>query len=63
MISGKGNVTNLNQFRKAKDRTQKKAEADANAAKFGRSKAQRVADAAREARAKQLLDQHKFDDE
>lgn len=57
------NVTNLNQFKKAKTRTEKKAEADANAAKFGRTKAERMADAAREARARAQLDQLKFEDD
>lgn len=57
------NITNLNQFKKAKDRTQKKAEADANAVKFGRTKAERLADATREAKMKRHLDQLKFEDE
>jgi len=56
-------ITNLNKFRKACDLTAKKAEADQNAAKFGRSKAERMADAARDAQAKARLDQLKFEDE
>lgn len=56
-------VTNLNQYRKARDLTEKKAEADLNAAKFGRSKAERLAETAREAKAKARLDQLKFEDE
>ena len=35
------NVTNLNQFRKAKARQDRKTKADANAVKFGRTKAQK----------------------
>ena len=57
------NVTNLNKFKKAKDRTERKAEADANAAKFGRTKAERLADAARGEKLKRHLDQLKFEDE
>jgi hypothetical protein len=54
---------NLNQFRKDKARKQKRAEADANAVKFGRSKAQKALDAARAAKAKALLDGHRTDGE
>ncbi|WP_375281776.1 DUF4169 family protein [Pseudooctadecabacter sp.] len=56
-------IVNLNRVRKDRDRTAKKAEADQNAAKFGRTKAERLAEAARDARAKQQLDQLKFEDE
>jgi hypothetical protein len=56
-------VTNLNQFRKDRERTEKKAEADLNAAKHGRTKASRLADAAREEKAKARLDQLKFEDD
>ena len=54
---------NLNQVRKAKAREDRKAQADANALKFGRTKAQRLLDAAREEQASQRLAQLKFDDE
>lgn len=56
-------IVNLNKARKDRERTQKKAEADQNAAKFGRTKAERLADAARDAQAKARLDQLKFEDE
>lgn len=56
-------IVNLNRFKKDRDRTAKKAEADQNAAKFGRTKAERMANAARDAKAKQQLDQLKFEDE
>lgn len=56
-------VVNLNKFKKARDLTAKKTEADQNARKFGRTKAERLAEAAREARAKRQLDQLKFEDE
>ena len=38
-------VTNLNQFRKTKARADKKARANENAVKFGRTKAQKNAEA------------------
>ncbi len=56
-------VTNLNTFKKARDLTAKKAEADLNAAKHGRTKAERLAETAREAQTKARLDQLKFEDE
>lgn len=56
-------IINLNRFKKNRERTAKKAEADQNAAKFGRTKAERLAEAARDARAKAQLDQLKFEDE
>ena len=49
--------------RKERDRAATKAVADANAAKFGRSKAERVLEATRNAQAKARLDQHRLDDE
>jgi len=54
---------NLNKVRKARARAEDKARADANAVKHGRSKAQRLLEAARADKAKARLDQHKFDDE
>ena len=56
------NVTNLNQFRKAKARAEKRAEADANAAKFGRTKAQRLVEEAEAERARAALDAHRRDE-
>ncbi len=53
---------NLNKVRKARDRAAEKAEADANAAKFGRSKAERMLDAARADKARLALDQSKFEE-
>ncbi|MGR3498247.1 MAG: DUF4169 family protein [Limimaricola soesokkakensis] len=54
---------NLNQFRKQKARAEKKARADANAAKFGRSKAEKTRDAAEAEAAAKRLDGHRRDDE
>ena len=55
-------IVNLRRARKAKDRARRAAEADANAAKFGRSKAQRQVEAAEAARARTALDGHRRDD-
>ena len=56
------NVTNLNQFRKQKARADKRAQGDANAVKFGRTKAQKQAEDLDANRAKSHLDQHKVDE-
>lgn len=55
------NVINLRQARKAKARTDKAREADANRAKFGRTKAQRAADAEEEKKRTALLDGARLD--
>jgi hypothetical protein len=58
-----GKVVSLSKARKAKSRTDKKRQADGNAAKFGRTKADRqTEDARREAEAKRL-DDHRKDGE
>lgn len=54
---------NLNRVRKERNRAEAKAQADANAVKFGRTKAQRLLETAREDLAARRLDQLKFDDE
>ncbi|GAD57732.1 MAG: phage protein D [Limimaricola cinnabarinus] len=54
---------NLNQFRKQKARAENRARADANAAKFGRSKAEKARDAAEADAAARRLDGHRRDDE
>ncbi|MBI6628741.1 DUF4169 family protein [Pontibaca salina] len=50
---------NLNRVRKQRARDAKKARADENAARFGRSKAAREADRARRDKAARDLDGHK----
>ncbi|MDF0597522.1 DUF4169 family protein [Psychromarinibacter halotolerans] len=57
------NVTNLRQARKDRARADKRAAANENAAKHGRSKAQRVLDATQNAKAKKKLDDHRFEEE
>jgi len=54
---------NLNRYRKDKARDEAKARADANSVKHGRSKAERLLDAARTEKARQMLDRHKIEDE
>lgn len=52
------NITNLNRIRKAKARTEKRAKADENAIRFGRSKAQKETDAKTADKARRDLDGH-----
>ena len=54
---------NLRAARKQRDRVRKRAEADENAVKFGRTKAEKVLDAARSDHARRILDQHRIDGE
>ena len=58
-----GDVVNLKRFRKRSEREQAAKEAEANRARFGRSKSERAADAMRARRASELLDQHRIDGE
>ncbi|WP_375690549.1 DUF4169 family protein [Pseudooceanicola sp. LIPI14-2-Ac024] len=54
-------VVNLNRARKQQDRVKKRAQADENAVKFGRTKAEKQADTARADKAARELDGHKRD--
>ena len=49
-------IVNLNRARKAKARAEKDAQATANRVKFGRTKAEKLADKAEAERAKKRLD-------
>ena len=53
---------NLNQIRKDRVRTADKAQADVNAVRFGRTKAQRLLEAAQAEQARNRLDQAQFDE-
>ena len=55
-------VVNLNRFRKRAAKEEATKQADANRARFGRSKAERAQEQQRGERAKALLDQHRLDD-
>lgn len=52
---------NLNKARKARARDQARAQADANAAKFGRTRAQKTAEADAAERAARILEAHRRD--
>jgi hypothetical protein len=54
---------NLNRYRKEKAKADAKTRAEANAVKHGRTKAERLLDAARTEKAKAMLDRHKIEDE
>jgi hypothetical protein len=58
-----GDVVNLKRFRKRVERDQSAKAADANRARFGRTKSERAADALRGKRANELLDQHRINGE
>ena len=51
-------VVNLREARKARERAEKRAQGDANAAKFGRTKAEREQEAARAEKARAFIDGH-----
>ena len=55
-------MINLRQVRKDRDRAEKRAKADANAAKFGRNKAQKAVEKSDADRAAKHLDGVKRDD-
>lgn len=52
-------VVNLNKARKARAKTEARAQADANAVRFGRTMAQRKADEANREKAAHALDAHR----
>ena len=58
-----GDVVNLKRFRKRAAREQSAKQADANRARFGRTKSERILDERRGDRANELLDQHRIDGE
>jgi len=58
-----GEVVNLKRVKKRSEREQSARKADANRARFGRTKAERGAEKLRATRANELLDQHRIDGE
>jgi hypothetical protein len=56
-------IVNLRQARKARDRAEEKRRADENAARHGRTKAERLREAAEAERARRTLEAHRFEDE
>jgi hypothetical protein len=63
MGASMGDVVNLKRFKKRTERAQSAKQADANRARFGRTKSERVLDERRTTRADGLLDQHRIDGE
>ncbi len=57
-----GKPVNLNRFRKEKARAEKKARADANAVKHGRTKSEKAVAKLEQERQKRDLDGHKVDE-
>jgi hypothetical protein len=57
-----GDVINLKRFKKRSDREQTAKQADANRARFGRTKSERALDEGRTKRTNDLLDQHRIED-
>ena len=62
METNVGDVVNLKRFKKRNEREQSAKQADANRARFGRTKSERALDENRKDRASQILDQHRIDD-
>lgn len=58
-----GDVINLKRFKKRNQRKQSAKQADANRARFGRTKSERVLDERRTGRANDMLDQHRIEGE
>ena len=58
-----GDVVNLKRFKKRAARDHSAKQADANRARFGRTKTERTLDAQRATRASDVLDQHRIDGE
>ncbi|MFC3119328.1 DUF4169 family protein [Jhaorihella thermophila] len=56
-------IVNLRTVRKQRIRAEKKARADENAARFGRTRAQRELERAEEEKARRHLDRHRKDDD
>ena len=61
MEVGMGDIVNLKRFKKRNEREQSAKQADANRARFGRTKSERALDDLHKDRAGQLLDQHRID--
>ena len=58
-----GDVINLKRFKKRTEREQSAKQAEANRARFGRTKSERVLEQRRTKRTNDLLDQHRIDGE
>jgi hypothetical protein len=63
MGASMGDLVNLKRFRKRVEREQSAKQADANRARYGRTKSERALNDKRTSRADDLLDQHRIDGE
>jgi hypothetical protein len=61
--AGMADVVNLKRFKKRAERHQSAQQAEANRARFGRTKSERKLDQARADRADNVLEQHRIDGE
>jgi len=61
--AGLGDLVNLKRFRKRAERELSTKQAEANRARFGRTKSERVLDEDRAKRDSDVLDQHRIDGE
>jgi hypothetical protein len=61
MEASMGELINLKRFKKRSEKEQSATQADANRARFGRTKSERARDEINRDRARDLLDQHKID--
>jgi len=58
-----GDLVNLKRFKKRAEREQSAKQADANRARFGRTRSERALERQSNERAGDLLEQHRLDDE
>jgi hypothetical protein len=61
METSMGDVVNLKRFRKRTEKESAAKQADANRARFGRTKSERELEKSQDERAKTELDQHRLD--
>ncbi len=63
MSERSNNVVGLGKVRKARERDLRKAVADENAVKFGRTKAQKILEATQSEQARKMLDSNRIEEE
>ncbi len=63
MSERSNNVVGLGKVRKARERDLRKAVADENAVKFGRTKAQKILEATKSEQARKMLDSNRIEEE
>ncbi len=63
MSERSNNVVGLGKVRKARERNLRKAVADENAVKFGRTKAQKILESTQSEQARKMLDSNRIEEE